>query len=66
VYDVTKYLEDHPGGAAVLIEVAGTDATQAFEDIGHSDEAREQLEPYYLGDLPDTVCIQFRVLCELR
>ncbi|KAL3490126.1 putative cytochrome B5 [Aspergillus germanicus] len=54
VYDVTKYLEDHPGGAAVLIEVAGTDATQAFEDIGHSDEAREQLEPYYLGDLPDT------------
>ncbi|KAL2842863.1 hypothetical protein BJX68DRAFT_278185 [Aspergillus pseudodeflectus] len=54
VYDVTKYLEDHPGGAAVLIEVAGTDATQAFEDIGHSDEAREQLEPYYIGDLPDT------------
>ncbi|KAL2845650.1 hypothetical protein BJY01DRAFT_263567 [Aspergillus pseudoustus] len=54
VYDVTKYLEDHPGGAAVLIEVAGTDATQAFEDIGHSDEARQQLEPYYVGDLPDT------------
>ncbi|KAL3458631.1 hypothetical protein BJX64DRAFT_301836 [Aspergillus heterothallicus] len=54
VYDVTKYLEDHPGGAAVLIEVAGSDATQAFEDIGHSDEAREQLEPYYVGGLPDT------------
>ncbi|KAK4031513.1 NADH-cytochrome b-5 reductase [Parachaetomium inaequale] len=53
VYDITKYLEDHPGGSAILIEVAGTDATEAFEDIGHSDEAREQLEPYYIGDLPD-------------
>ncbi|KAL5043098.1 hypothetical protein BDW71DRAFT_216539 [Aspergillus fruticulosus] len=54
VYDVTKYLEDHPGGSAALVEVAGADATEAFEEIGHSDEAREQLEPYYIGDLPDT------------
>ncbi|KAL4901100.1 hypothetical protein BDW74DRAFT_170450 [Aspergillus multicolor] len=53
VYDVTKYLEDHPGGSAVLIEVAGADATEAFEEVGHSDEAREQLEPFYIGDLPD-------------
>ncbi|KAL5358433.1 hypothetical protein BJX96DRAFT_182912 [Aspergillus floccosus] len=52
VYDVTKYLDDHPGGKEVLIEVAGTDATEAFEEVGHSDEAREQLEPYYVGDLP--------------
>ncbi|KAL4934225.1 uncharacterized protein BDV17DRAFT_285949 [Aspergillus undulatus] len=53
VYDVTKYLEDHPGGGDVLIAVAGSDATEAFEDVGHSDEAREQLEPCYVGDLPD-------------
>ncbi|GAB1202853.1 hypothetical protein APSETT445_001476 [Aspergillus pseudonomiae] len=52
VYDVTKYLEDHPGGSAILVEVAGTDATEAFEEVGHSDEAREQLEPFYVGDLP--------------
>ncbi|KAB8218442.1 hypothetical protein BDV33DRAFT_192695 [Aspergillus novoparasiticus] len=52
VYDVTKYLEDHPGGSAILLEVAGTDATEAFEEVGHSDEAREQLEPFYVGDLP--------------
>jgi hypothetical protein len=24
IYDVTKYLEDHPGGADVLLEVTGT------------------------------------------
>ncbi|KAH8434883.1 uncharacterized protein LDX57_012514 [Aspergillus melleus] len=52
VYDITKYLEDHPGGSAILLEVAGTDATDAFEEVGHSDEAREQLEPFYVGDLP--------------
>ncbi|KAJ5174036.1 Cytochrome b5 [Penicillium coprophilum] len=52
VYDVTKYLEDHPGGSAILIEVAGTDATEAFEEIGHSDEARDELVQYYVGDLP--------------
>ncbi|OJI86157.1 hypothetical protein ASPTUDRAFT_187565 [Aspergillus tubingensis CBS 134.48] len=52
VYNVTNYLEDHPGGKEVLIEAAGTDATEAFEEIGHSDEAREQLEPYFVGDLP--------------
>ncbi|KAF9887014.1 hypothetical protein FE257_010630 [Aspergillus nanangensis] len=52
VYDISKYLEDHPGGKEVLVEVAGTDATEAFEEVGHSDEAREQLEPFYVGDLP--------------
>lgn len=55
VYDVTKYLDGHPGGKDVLREVAGTDATEAFEEVGHSDEAREQLGPFYVGDLPAEV-----------
>jgi cytochrome-b5 reductase len=56
VYDVTKYLEDHPGGSAILVEVAGTDATEAFEETGHYDEAREELVQYYVGYLPSEVC----------
>ncbi|KAL2001165.1 hypothetical protein VTN02DRAFT_2148 [Thermoascus thermophilus] len=52
VYDITKYLEEHPGGSPVLLEVAGTDATEAFEETGHSEEARELLEDFYIGDLP--------------
>jgi cytochrome b involved in lipid metabolism len=30
VYDVSKYLTYHPGGQAILLEVAGTDATDKF------------------------------------
>lgn len=30
VYDVTPYLEYHPGGRKVLEEWAGTDATKVF------------------------------------
>lgn len=30
----------HPGGEEVLIEQAGRDATEAFEDVGHSTDAR--------------------------
>jgi cytochrome b5 len=31
--------------------VAGQDATEAFEDVGHSDEAREILEGLQIGNL---------------
>ncbi|RLN41642.1 cytochrome b5 isoform A [Panicum miliaceum] len=36
IYDVTKYLEDHPGGADVLLEATGKDAKEEFDDAGHS------------------------------
>lgn len=51
VYDVTKYLDDHPGGAEVMLDVAGQDADEFFEDIGHSKEARQELKKYLIGTL---------------
>uniref|UniRef100_A0A7S1E0H8 Cytochrome b5 heme-binding domain-containing protein n=1 Tax=Thalassionema nitzschioides TaxID=33649 RepID=A0A7S1E0H8_9STRA len=51
VYDVTKYLDDHPGGAEVMLDVAGQDADEFFEDIGHSADAREELKRHLIGDL---------------
>jgi len=52
VYDVTKYLEDHPGGEEVLLDRGGKDATEDYEDVGHSNEARKQLAPFEIGELP--------------
>ncbi|RAR02113.1 YWTD domain-containing protein [Stemphylium lycopersici] len=53
VYDVTDYQEEHPGGKEFLLENAGTDATTAYEDIGHSTDAREILENYRIGRIAD-------------
>ncbi|KAM7126967.1 cytochrome b5 isoform 3-T3 [Molossus nigricans] len=54
VYDVTKFLEEHPGGEEVLREQAGGDATENFEDVGHSSDARELSQTYIIGELhPD-------------
>ena len=47
VYDVTKYLDEHPGGDAVLLELAGKYADDMFEDIGHSMNARQQLKEFW-------------------
>ncbi|CAN7991855.1 unnamed protein product [Ixodes hexagonus] len=51
VYDVTKFMEEHPGGEEVLLEQAGKHATEAFEDVGHSTDARELMKQYKIGDL---------------
>ena len=51
VYDVTKWLDDHPGGEDILMENSGTDASEPWEDIGHSSEAREKMKQYQIGEL---------------
>eukprot|EP00939_MAST-03C_sp_MAST-3C-sp1_P004128 g4128.t1 len=51
VYNVSKFLDDHPGGPGVITEVAGTDATDPFEDIGHTQKARDDLSTFHIGDL---------------
>eukprot|EP01062_Namystynia_karyoxenos_P033319 TRINITY_DN2451_c1_g1_i1.p2 TRINITY_DN2451_c1_g1~~TRINITY_DN2451_c1_g1_i1.p2 ORF type:complete len:439 (+),score=167.94 TRINITY_DN2451_c1_g1_i1:73-1389(+) len=49
VYDATKYLPDHPGGAQVILECAGKDATVDFDEVGHSDDAVKELEGMCIG-----------------
>ncbi|XP_004744601.1 cytochrome b5 type B isoform X2 [Mustela lutreola] len=51
VYDITRFLNEHPGGEEVLLEQAGADASESFEDVGHSSDAREMLKQYYIGDV---------------
>merc|ERR1719313_2199059 len=51
VYDLTKFLEHHPGGSEVITVLAGKDSSEDFEDIGHSEEARKQGKDYIVGVL---------------
>ncbi|KLO07506.1 cytochrome b5 [Schizopora paradoxa] len=50
VYNVTNFIDEHPGGDEVVLAEAGKDATEAFEDVGHSDEARGLLKDMFVGD----------------
>ncbi|CAL9040487.1 unnamed protein product [Musa banksii] len=58
VYDVTKFLDDHPGGDEVLVSSTGKDATDDFEDVGHSTAARAMLDEYYVGEIDDTTILK--------
>ncbi|XP_054808942.1 cytochrome b5 isoform X2 [Prosopis cineraria] len=51
VYDVTSYLDDHPGGDEVVLLATGKDATDEFEDAGHSQSARELMEKFCIGEV---------------
>uniref|UniRef100_A0A3Q3G5C7 Cytochrome b5 n=1 Tax=Kryptolebias marmoratus TaxID=37003 RepID=A0A3Q3G5C7_KRYMA len=57
VYDVTKFLEEHPGGEEVLREQAGGNATESFEDVGHSTDAREMASSMVIGEVHPLVDI---------
>jgi cytochrome b involved in lipid metabolism len=50
VYDVTPFMDDHPGGGEIMLSAAGKDGTQDFEDVGHSPHARELLKKFYLDE----------------
>jgi cytochrome b5 len=51
VYDVSKFLDEHPGGHEVLVNVVGKDATEDFEDIGHSLDAKDLMKKFRIGEL---------------
>ena len=43
----------HPGGEEVLKDMAGKVATENFEDVGHSTDARELMKQYQIGELTE-------------
>jgi cytochrome b5 len=53
VYDVTSFLDDHPGGDEVMKDTAGRNATVEYEDVGHSEEATKMMEPLLIGVLAE-------------
>ncbi|EAL69041.1 cytochrome b5 B [Dictyostelium discoideum AX4] len=58
VYDVTSFVNDHPGGGDYLIQNAGKEATNEFLDVGHSQKAVDMLKDYYIGVCTDSKPLQ--------
>ena len=58
VFDGTKFLEEHPGGADSILMAGGTDATDDFNAV-HSDGAKQQLQQFYIAEMaPDGVQVR--------
>ncbi|CAD7083108.1 unnamed protein product [Hermetia illucens] len=53
VYDVTKFIDEHPGGRELIMEHAGSDATKDFKSAGHSGSAYKDLKKYLIGELAE-------------
>ncbi|KAF9167535.1 fatty acid alpha-hydroxylase [Actinomortierella ambigua] len=54
VYDVTSFLEDHPGGEEYILDHAAQDITDVMADElshSHSDGAYEMLDDFFVGIL---------------
>ena len=47
VYDVTRFLENHPGGRKVILQKAGQDATKEFEEVHNVKEILSKVATEY-------------------
>ncbi|KDO34363.1 hypothetical protein SPRG_01499 [Saprolegnia parasitica CBS 223.65] len=52
VFDITEYVEDHPGGLSILNDVGG-DATVGFYGPQHPPTVAEHILEYLIGEIDD-------------
>ena len=53
VYNVTSFLQEHPGGEYIMMEFAGRDATIPFRSTRHGRDSYQMLSNYLIGILPE-------------
>ncbi len=51
IYDVTDFLSIHPGGSSIMLQVAGKDATEYFEELHRPDILANYGMKYIIGEL---------------
>jgi len=67
VYDITDYVEDHPGGASTIVRYPGADCTEQFSGIQHPAKVWDVIQDYYVGDVvkEEQVVYTFKVVSKL-
>lgn len=53
VYNITSYVEEHPGGVAAILRNAGGDSTAGFHGPQHPARVFDMIEDFRIGDLVD-------------
>ncbi|CCU97983.1 unnamed protein product [Malassezia sympodialis ATCC 42132] len=53
VYDVTDWLDQHPGGSKILLKNSGKDATDKFENYHPENVLKDVGSKYKIGTLAD-------------
>lgn len=53
VYDVTDYLPGHPPGQEEIVPHCGTDATEVYQEVGHSSTAQSLRADRAIGVLAE-------------
>ena len=51
VYDVHEFLNEHPGGEEILLDHRAKDASEDWDDVGHSNDALELMKKYRVGEI---------------
>ncbi|GAA6002414.1 cytochrome b5-like heme/steroid binding domain-containing protein [Rhodotorula paludigena] len=51
VYDVTEFLEDHPGGKKVLLKACGKDSSKQFWQFHSKKVLEKTAKPYLIGSV---------------
>lgn len=51
VYNVTNFLDEHPGGKKAIMLYGGKDATEEYEMIHNPDIIRKYGEEYHIGKI---------------
>jgi len=52
-YDITKFVDAHPGGVGPVVNMAGKDATDVFDNYHAARVYKTMLTPYLVGEVTD-------------
>ena len=66
VYDVTRFIDAHPGGVGPMINLVGTDCTDAFANYHSAKVYHSMLPAYLIGQMADGEIVVWPHVADFR